>query len=175
MSSNSVLDIEQDIKAIVDSAHAQPTRPPVRFSEAASLGDNVRQGDIYLVLIPMPKATDLTAIPAAQLAAGYQLAPGNTQGSRHVLQFGRDSLGATVFTPKNQAAIADLVNKHAKLDKPVPAELIGPVFQPGSKDAVIVHPEHAHAVIPAATVPSDMACAVVYQRAFAEEVRRVQD
>ncbi len=168
--SSSVLDIEQDIKAIEASAYAQPRREAQPFAEAASLGDNVRQGDIYLVLIPTPPASDLNPVPAAQLAGGFQLAPGNTQGSRHVLQLSRDAVGAAAYTAKNSAAIAELVNKHAKPANPVPSELIGPVFQTGSAPAVIEHPEHGHF-----KVPANFTCAVVYQRQFAEEIKRVQD
>jgi len=76
-----------------------------------------------------------------------QLAPGTTQGSRHSLE----SLeGLTLYSLKNATP------------------LDGPVIEaPGG--CRVNHPEHGDWVLPPGTY------AVVYQRAYAEELRRVQD
>lgn len=65
------------------------------FPEAASIGDAVRQGDIYIQLIePLsgPPMFYTNATPSFPM----QLADGNTKGSRHCLEHGR---GVTVYTP----------------------------------------------------------------------------
>lgn len=64
------------------------------FPTAASIGDAVRQGDIYIQLID-----DFEGVPALykkleNVPYPLQLAPGNTKGSRHMLE---ESAGAEVF------------------------------------------------------------------------------
>lgn len=65
------------------------------FPEAASIGDAVRQGDVYIQLID-----DVTSVPflfkKATPSFPMQLAPGNTKGSRHCLEHGR---GVTTYEP----------------------------------------------------------------------------
>lgn len=76
-----------------------------------------------------------------------QLAPGTTQGSRHCL----DSLaGVTLYR------LAD------------PTPLDGPVIL-AEREFTVEHPEHGDITLPAGV------WGVVYQRAFADEIRRVQD
>lgn len=76
-----------------------------------------------------------------------QLAPGTTQGSRHCL----DSLdGLTLYT----------------LDDATPLD--GPVIH-AEREFTVEHPEHGDVTLPAGV------WGVVYQRAYAEELRRVQD
>jgi hypothetical protein len=68
---------------------------PQYFPEAASIGDAVRQGDIYIQLIePVTKTPFLyrNASPTFPM----QLADGNTKGSRHCLAHGN---GVTVYAP----------------------------------------------------------------------------
>jgi hypothetical protein len=65
-----------------------------RFPEAASVGDAVRQGDIYI-----QKIDDVTSTPKLykklnNVKYPMQLAPGNTQGSRHMLE---EAEGTTVY------------------------------------------------------------------------------
>jgi hypothetical protein len=67
---------------------------PQYFPEAASIGDAVRQGDIYIQLIePVTKTPFLyrNASPTFPM----QLADGNTKGSRHCLAHGN---GVTVYS-----------------------------------------------------------------------------
>lgn len=76
-----------------------------------------------------------------------QLAPGTTQGSRHCLE----SLdGLTVYTHAN------------------PTALDGPILD-APNGLRVNHPEHGDVSLRPGVY------AVVYQRAFAEELRRVQD
>lgn len=108
-----------------------------------SLGDVVRQGDLYLICVDRIIGTE---------TAERQLAPGTTQGSRHVIS------GDCVIVAKHGNSIGD-----------VPEELIGPAFR-CIGDCTVEHPEHGHKILPSGT-----SWAVVYQRAYADEIRRVQD
>ena len=93
----------------------------VFFSPAASPGEYIRQGDVYITavegvkdLIPDPK-------PMAQLA------PGATRGSRHVLS----SLdNVKMFRQKN------------------PTALDGPTIEVVGKNVVVEHPDHGHVELP---------------------------
>lgn len=115
----------------------------------ASVGDVVRQGDLYLVC--------LEELPDGKPIDGRQLAPGTTQGSRHVLA------GECRIVTADQAEVAD------RIGHDVQPELVGPVFRCDA-ECTVTHPEHGDKVLPQGT-----AWAVVYQRAYADEVRRVQD
>ena len=68
---------------------------PQNFPEAASIGDAVRQGDIYIQLIDDVTSTPLL-FKKTTPAFPMQLAPGNTKGSRHCLEHGR---GVTAYEP----------------------------------------------------------------------------
>jgi hypothetical protein len=107
-----------------------------------SLGDVVRQGDIYLVCIE--------SLPVGQETKNRQLAPGNTQGSRHIV-----------------AGDAAFVEVESFGD--VPAVLVGPAFACNG-DCTVMHPEHGDKVLPAGTTFQ-----VIYQLHHADEIRRVQD
>lgn len=109
---------------------------------APSLGDVVRQGDIYLVCV--------SVINGGTETDNRQLAPGNTQGSRHVIKGKAKIYTGSSFSGINSA-------------------LIGPAFK-CEKDVTVEHPEHGHKILPEGT-----SWQVVYQRAMADEIRRVQD
>lgn len=76
-----------------------------------------------------------------------QLAPGTTQGSQHCLD---SLLGVTVYAPPR----ADV--------------LTGPVLAVET-ERTITHPEHGDVVLPPGTY------GITYQRAYADELRRVAD
>jgi len=105
-----------------DRAERVRNADPQRFSEAAAVGDNARQGDIYI--------WKLGAVPAGYAPVKNppaQLAPGNTKGSRHCL----DSLkGVTVFGTAKPTNDYD-----------------GPVLKTEC-ERTITHPEHGHWVLP---------------------------
>lgn len=123
-------------------AKAKPDR--VRYGSLA-VGDKHWQGDVCLQRLggnPVPML-GLKPIKKPQL----QLAPGNTQGSRHCL----DSLdGILLYT------------------KPNPTPLDGPVIH-ADREFTVLHPEHGHVTLPAGDY------AVTYQRQYAEELRAVAD
>lgn len=76
-----------------------------------------------------------------------QLAPGTTQGSRHCL---RSMRGLSLYTIRGATP------------------LDGPVIE-AKRGCAIDHPEHGNVVLPPGVY------AIVYQRAYADELRRVQD
>lgn len=126
--------LQQHAEAIKnDGEHAIATMSP---------GDAWAQGDIGIVC--------LSAVPDECHAIdepSLQLAPGDTQGSRHCL----DSLEGVRLHQ-----IADAT----PLDGPVIEAPVG---------CRINHPEHGDVLLPAGVY------AIVYQRAYADELRRVQD
>jgi len=82
------------VKLVEDTVERIKNDADQHFPAAASIGDAVRQGDIYIQLID-----DFSGVPAfyKKLEKGnypLQLAPGNTRGSRHMLE---ESDGAEIF------------------------------------------------------------------------------
>jgi hypothetical protein len=118
-----------------------------------SLGDVIRQGDVMLVAIG--------SLPNGKPTSNRQLAPGTSQGSRHILE-GECEL----FTAAPEAVAAAIARANGAS---VPVALLGPVFRTGEK-CELTHPEHGNFLLPAGEC-----FATVYQRDFAEEVRRVAD
>lgn len=148
------MSVTKQLAALKRSA-AKKSKAATEVIGTASIGDVIRQGDLYLVC--------LDVAPKGKAAKSRQLAPGSTQGSRHVAEG-----DCEVCEPASRAAIAEKVNAVVR-GATVPEELVGPIVFVGN-EATITHPEHGHKVL-----PSDSVWAVVFQRAFAEEVRRVQD
>lgn len=146
--------VAKDLAALKRSA-AKKEKAATQVIGTASVGDVIRQGDLYLVC--------LDAMPASTAAKSTQLAPGATQGSRHVAEG-----DCVVCKPANRAAVARRIGEVVR-GAEIPEELVGPLVHCRG-ESTITHPEHGHKVLPA-----DSVWAVVYQRAFAEEVRRVQD
>lgn len=162
------------------------------FPEAASIGDAVRQGDVYIQLIDDASLGALHGfyVPVAPeaLENHLQLAPGNTKGSRHILQ---SADGLEMWLPvDNDEAILKAI--YAKNNTPWPKNtpvnrfqtpfretlekveaalaLAGPIFK-CSKPAVVAHPEHGDWALPPGTYR------VIFQRTVDESqrIRRVLD
>lgn len=118
-----------------------------QFPIAASPGDVFRQGDLYIRKLAKVPSRAVKA-PVAAPSEPLQLAPGTTQGSRHIVD---SREGVTVYNLEE------------------PTALDGPILSL-TKDRVVTHPEHGHVRLNAGDI-----YAITYQRAFAEELRRVQD
>lgn len=78
--------ITRELKKVDEAVERVLNDQEQRFPEAASIGDAVRQGDIYI-----QKIDDVTTTPAfykkaTQPTYPLQLAQGNTKGSRHMLE-----------------------------------------------------------------------------------------
>lgn len=139
--------MQTEIKTVTETANQHKTagvrvvKAMATETQAGPQGiDSIRQGDIYI--------TRLDELPQGLTpATTNQLAPGTTQGSRHVV---RHQDGVTVYSRGGDA-------------------LTGPVID-APQGCYIEHPEHGHIDIRCGGVYS-----VTYQRAYAEELRRVAD
>lgn len=125
---------------IQEAANKQAS-PKVRVVKAIAVDEAVRQGDIYL--------TRIVSIPSGvRTTNDRQLAPGTSQGSRHIVA----GDGVTIYARVNDSD--PLQGPYLKADKAFTVE----------------HPEHGHINLPA----GDYSCR--YQRDFsAEELARVRD
>lgn len=168
------------------------------FPEAASIGDAVRQGDIYIQLIdPVTKPPMLYKLASPTFP--MQLAEGNTKGSRHCLLHGN---GVTVYEPVGRDDVEMLAqlaaqygikttdadwrtkmtnaewdarrtNDNSKLrvgDASALLEFAGPIFTLTETNTV-THPEHGDWVLPPGSYR------ITYQRTMTREatVTRVLD
>lgn len=140
--------IAVEVQEIIVRGTEVASSAPVGISAEALEGVRVgeifaQQGDLYF--------TKLATLPAGarQLVRhNGQLAPGNTQGSRHCVDMSRCTLWALAH----------------------PTALDGPVIE--SPDGITVtHPEHGWLTFP----PGPGIYQVTFQRAYAEELRRVAD
>jgi len=142
--------VEEAVRVVKESAESMHAAKTERIG-SPSVGDVVRQGDLYLVCVD--------SLPQGSITEDRQLAPGTTQGSRHVLQ--GDCVihkGVTVSDyPSNQA-----VSKIHPI-------LVGPAFY-CKGEVTVTHPEHGDKILPA-----DTTWQVIYQQVWADEVRRVRD
>lgn len=111
----------QVIDEVQTTARAVAKRKTQRFPEAASPGDAVRQGDVYIrMLSRVPKgAVAISTCPT-------QLADGTTQGSRHCLD---STDGVTAFARAR------------------PTEYDGPILRL-DRERTLTHPEHGDWVLP---------------------------
>lgn len=131
----------RQVAEATESTELQDTR----FLDTIKVGEFVRQGDLYIERIE-------SAPEGCKPSQDKQLAPGTTQGSRHVVE------GAEVFRHPKQGQIERRGEKHY---------CYGPVIE--CKDfATITHPEHAHISLPAG----------IYQISYqvdTQQMRRVAD
>jgi len=125
----------------------------LRHVEDIPVGKAVRQGDIYIRAV--------TEIPGKRSEIKErQLAPGNTQGSRHIAE-GK----ITLFS---RDADRDVMRR-IKIEEDVAEELTGPGIEANER-FTITHPEHADVSLPAGKY------CVTYQADYElAEIRRVAD
>jgi hypothetical protein len=121
-----------------------------------SSGDVVRQGDVYLI------ALDVAPKKAAAFV-GRQLAPGETQGSRHFAEG-----DCELYRPDEAEATQILARLIPETNGE--RQFFGPVIR--AHGAVeITHPEHGNR-----TLPGDgQVYLVTYQRTGREAMRRAED
>lgn len=113
--------ILDDVRTVQDIAEKIKSDELQHFPAAASVGDGIRQGDIYITLLKsVPKGATVEKNPALQLA------PGTTQGSRHCLE---SLAGVTVYRLKD------------------PTEYDGPILKLDQPHK-ITHPEHGDWALP---------------------------
>lgn len=116
-----------------------------RFIDSMEIGEWVRQGDIYLEKI---ESKPFGCLSKTQM----QLAPGKSQGSRHILQSGN------VYAHPKEGQIEMREALHY---------CYGPVIE--SKEHLLVtHPEHAHISLPPG-------CYQVSYQVDTQQMKRVAD
>lgn len=140
-----VLDVLEAIQTNA-TAHAAERAdrdvPEIDFIRTMQVGEFTRQGDIYIELVNLDVA-------GLKVTAERQLAPGNTQGSRHIM-----AGNCTVYERKQGV-------------------LVGPAVV-CSERVTVTHPEHNHKSLP--STPEGTAYAITFQRDWAqEEAARVAD
>ena len=108
------------LKQIDEAAKAPKTE--TRDATNLAIHKGVRQGDVYLW-----RVADKSGVGAP--IANYQLAPGTSQGSRHVVE--------------GDARVYEHAGANSKYVDPG-AALFGPTLVVGKDCATVTHPEHAH-------------------------------
>lgn len=152
----SVTTIEKSISRVEQAAKAcyEKNRQPMILDASDRIGTAVRQGDVYLRVVP-------NDYPRGEETPQRQLAPGTTRGSRHVVDSVPDVYSAPDKFPVIQGEPSGFVRV-----------LHGPVLVlTAGEEAVVDHPEHRPAIL-----KGPLVCRVEYQRDFTSEViRRVED
>ena len=141
----SVIDrIESHAKRIAAGEHER-VRPgqPERMSEAASVGDCVVQGDLYLEVVDGPPEGYVKAE-----SPSTQLVPGTTQGAKHCLD---STDGVEMWMPKGWGKEEMLTGPCLRL----------------SEERTVTHPVHGNVTIAAGHT---ILCS--YQREYDAELRR---
>ena len=150
MSQASTIERIQKHAAKIANGEHEKIKPgaPVQLSEAASVGDAIRQGDLYLeVIAKVPSSHKVVKSPSD---LDRQLVPGNTQGAKHCL----DSLdGVKLYRPKDWPEISGLVGPCLVL----------------TEERTVMHPTHGHVVIAAGQT---VLCS--YQREWDAESRKAR-
>ncbi len=121
--------------------------------ECPSPGDVIRQGDLYIVVLDVKLA--------GKPFGSRQLAPGNTQGSRHILEGDCEIL--TVDAKEATAVLNRLIPATKKHQ-----QFIGPLIL-AHGDVTFTHPEHGWRIFHPGIFLT------TYQRAWANELRRQRD
>lgn len=139
--------ITRHAKRIASGKDAVKPGQPISITEAWSVGDCARQGDLYIDVIESPCACPSGFVAVNVTDKDRQLVPGNTEGAKHVLA---NLDGVTMYRPENW-------NEES---------LVGPILVFG-KPNTIKHPTHGHVHIPAG-----FAVACNYQVEFDAQQRR---
>lgn len=144
--------MSNQVEAVFADIQKATINQDVRMNLGMVPGEVAHQGDIYIVMVE--KKSDLydickglTPCDIGKETNVCQLAPGNTQGSRHIAA-GKVS----IFSPPEDAS-----------------PLEGPYIE-ARAEWTVEHPEHADHKLPEGNF------CIVYQRDFeAEEIQRVAD
>jgi len=156
MEATAAKNLKKPNEAIEAMRKEGPIDQDIRVIKEIAVGECVRQGDLYVIRVNDSGETSFesgnggenTTIDTAKFKneGEYQLAPGNTMGSRHCIE---DKKAVTMKR--------DMTN-----NSPVVGDLIV------AKDRfTITHPEHAHHSLPAGTY------LVAYQLDYATKERRM--
>jgi hypothetical protein len=92
---SATLNVAKAVKQVEEAVEKIVNDGDQNFPEAANIGDTVRQGDVYIQLIEPVTSTPVFYTRLNNPEFPVQLAPGNTKGSRHMLE---NSAGIEVYT-----------------------------------------------------------------------------
>lgn len=126
---------------------------PRTFDDASfPIGSVAAQGDLYFIRIgKMPRGSEVRV--------NRQLAEGNTQGSRHIVETG------DVFDCQPEEVLK-AIQSVCKGTTDLQSRYIGPVFRTVEGLADVVHPEHGDHFF-----RGEMILATVFQRSLDAELR----
>lgn len=102
-----VIDIDAAVREVGDVAEKIKNDATQEFPVAANFGDAVRQGDLYIQLIPPLTEPPVFFKKKLTLDWPVQLAPGNTKGSRHCVE---ESAGAEIYISDFADILEDVDN-----------------------------------------------------------------
>jgi hypothetical protein len=178
--------VSQTLSQIAEAVEAVKNDGLQIFSEAASVGDSLRQGDVVLQFIGSDPVEIPPHIYQKLDTPVLQLAPGNTKGSRHILS---SAEGVEMWepVPTDEACAKYVYEKHGKKFPSGTARwnldfseergaletamaMAGPFFRL-SQPTVLTHPEHGDWQLPCGTYR------VIFQRTLDEQerIQRVLD
>ena len=148
--------------AAIRSGTHDTIRPgmPQRFSDAATVGDAIVQGDLVIEIVGIPGDTvDAPAgyeeiVSNEERSQCAQLVPGNTSGSKHCLE--------------NTGAKKIKMWRHKDFVKNAEETMCGPMIKAVS-DFTILHPVHG-----SVTVPKGFTVLVSYQREYEVELKKAR-
>ena len=123
---NAGMTAEQALDAVKRSV-ANPKPETIRLTQVNTVGEFVRQGDIYLRLIEAPDVKNLEVVPNDW---NGQLAEGQGKGSRHIID---KPATCKVYRKKNRQ-VQD-----------------GYIFKTGNEAVEVTHPDHGHVALDANT------------------------
>lgn len=139
--------ITRHAKRIASGKDTVKPGQPIHMTDAWTVGDCARQGDLYIDVIESPKKCPQGFVAVELTDKDRQLVPGNTEGAKHVLE---NLAGVTMYRPENW-------NEES---------LVGPILIL-SRPNTIKHPTHGHVHIPAG-----FAVACNYQVEYDAQLRR---
>lgn len=116
---SATIGISEAIKKVSEMVEKIINDEDQHFPAAASIGDAVRQGDVYIQLIDNFTETPAFYKKVANPQFPIQLAPGNTKGSRHMLEA---SEGVEVYSAEF-AEVGEATDEFGEIDFELSAKL----------------------------------------------------
>jgi hypothetical protein len=177
--------VSKTLARIADAVEAVKNDGLQIFSEAASVGDSLRQGDVVLQYLGNDAAIPAHIYRKLDTPV-LQLAPGSSKGSRHILS-SAEGVEMWAPVPTDEACAKYVYEKHGKKFPSSTARwnldfseergaletamaMAGPIFRL-SQPTVLTHPEHGDWQLPCGTYR------VIFQRTLDEQerIQRVLD
>lgn len=160
--STQVITAVEAYERVRESATKTQEVAQVREVGLMSVGDSLRQGDLYVVFIGDGTNVDEKIFKRLERVR-LQLADGDTQGSRHILSSPEGVVSYDIEQPRE--VINLLKRAGIQVQEPV---YFGPAFTLDRK-TTLTHPEHGDRVLGPGMYVS------IFQRVYRNEIQRVVD